>query len=123
MTDEQQPASTGLPDLSALAGAADGPLAGLFEQAQQMAAAQAQAAEQEVEGVAGGGAVRIRATGAGDVVEVTIAPEAVDPNDVPMLEDLVLAALHDLNARRAEVQREALGDLGGLLGGGPAGAE
>jgi DNA-binding YbaB/EbfC family protein len=120
--EEQEPAPTGLPDLGALTGT-DSPLAGLFEQAQQMAAAQAQAAEQEVEGVAGGGAVRIRATGAGHVVEVTIAPEAVDPNDVSMLEDLVLAALHDLNARRAEIQREALGDLGGLLGGDPAGGE
>ena len=123
MTDEEQePAPTGLPDLAGLTGA-DSPFGGLLEQAQQMVAAQAQAAEQELEGVAGGGAVRIRATGSGQVIDVTIAPEAVDPDDVAMLEDLVLAALHDLHTRLAEVQREALGGLGGLLGGGPTGDE
>ena len=42
----------------------------------------------------------------------------VDPGDVAMLEDLVLAALHDVNARLAEIQRAALGPLGNLLGGG-----
>ena len=104
----------GLPDLGALGG----DLGGLLEQAQQMMAAQAEAAELEVEGVAGGGMVRIRATGTGQVLGVTIAPEVVDPDDVPMLEDLVLAALHDVNARLAEVQRAAMGPLGDLLGGG-----
>jgi DNA-binding protein YbaB len=42
----------------------------------------------------------------------------VDPDDVPMLEDLVLAALHDVSARLADLQREAMGPLGDLLGGG-----
>jgi hypothetical protein len=83
-----------------------------------MMAAQAEAAEQEVEGVAGGGMVRIRATGTGQVLAVSIAPEVVDPEDVGMLEDLVLAALHDVNARLAEIQRDALGPLGDLFGGG-----
>src|SRR3546814_19756506 len=82
-----------------------------------MLAAQADAAEREVEGVAGGGVVRIRATGTGQVLAVTIAPEVVDPDDVGMLEDLVLAALHDVNARLMEVQREAMGALGDLFGG------
>jgi DNA-binding YbaB/EbfC family protein len=114
--DDPSPAEVpGLPDLSALGGDA---LGGLLEQAQQMMAAQADAAEREVEGVAGGGVVRIRATGAGQVLGVTIAPEVVDPDDVSMLEDLVLAALHDLNARLAEIQRAAMGPLGDLLGGG-----
>ena len=105
----------GLPDLEGLGG---GDLGGLLEQAQQMMAAQAQAAEREVEGVAGGGMVRIRAMGTGQVLGVTIAPEVVDPDDVAMLEDLVLAALHDLNSRLAEIQRAAMGPLGDLLGGG-----
>lgn len=105
-------------DLSGLADAlgGGGALGGLLEQAQQMMAAQAQAAQQEVEGGAGGGAVRIRATGGGHILGVSIAPEAVDPDDVPMLEDLVLAALHDVEARLAELQQQALGPLGGLLG-------
>ncbi len=111
-----------LPDVGALAslmggGEGDGDaLGGLLAQAQQMMAAQAEAAQQEVEGVAGGGVVRIRATGTGQVLSVSIAPEVVDPADVAMLEDLVLAALHDVNLRLAELQRAALGPLGGLLG-------
>ncbi len=104
-----------LPDLDALT--CEG-LGGLLAQAQEMMAAQAQAAEREVEGVAGGGVVRIRATGTGAVLGVSIEPAAVDPDDVSMLEDLVLAALHDVNARLRDIQREAMGPLGDLLGGG-----
>jgi DNA-binding YbaB/EbfC family protein len=104
-----------LPGLEGLGGDA---LGGLLEQAQAMVAAQAEAAEREVEGVAGGGKVRIRATGTGQVLGVSIAPEVVDPDDVTMLEDLVLAALHDVNAQLAEVQRSALGPLGDLFGSG-----
>lgn len=107
------PGLPGLPDLGALGGEG---LGGLLAQAQEMMAAQAEAAQQEVEGVAGGGVVRIRATGTGQVLSVSLAPEVVDPGDVAMLEDLVLAALHDVNARLAELQRAALGPLSGLLG-------
>ncbi|MGE3619267.1 MAG: YbaB/EbfC family nucleoid-associated protein [Acidimicrobiia bacterium] len=123
---DDRPEPSGLPDLAALVGGAgegDNPFAGLLERAQNVVQAQAAAAEREVEGVAGGGAVRIVATGTGDVRAVRIRPDAVDPDDVEVLEDLVLAALHDLNARLAEVQREALGGLGGLLGGGIPGFE
>lgn len=109
------PDLVGLADLDSLGG---GALGGLLEQAQQMMAAQAEAAEQEIEGVAGGGVVRIRATGTGQILGVTIAPEVVDPSDISMLEDLVVAALHDLNARLTEIQRAAMGPLGDLLGGG-----
>lgn len=109
------PGLTGLPDLESLGG---GDLAGLLAQAQEAMAAQADAAAREVEGVSGGGRVRVRATGTGQVLSVSIAPEVVDPEDVPMLEDLVLAALHDVNARLMEIQREAMGSLGDLLGGG-----
>ena len=107
-----------LSDLSALGSLDGGALGGLLEQAQQMMAAQADAAARQVEGVAGGGVVRIQATGTGQVLGVTIAPEVVDPDDVTMLEDLVLAALHDVNAQLAEIQREAMGPLGDLFGGG-----
>jgi DNA-binding protein YbaB len=53
---------------------------------------------------------------------VTISPDAVDPDDVEMLEDLVLAAIHDATAKVQELQQGALGGLdmgglGGLLGG------
>lgn len=115
----QEPAGLpALPDLEHLESLGGDALGGLLEQAQQMMAAQAEAAEREVEGVAGGGMVRIRATGTGQVLGVSISPEVVDPDDVSMLEDLVLAALHDVNARLAEIQRDALGPLGDLFGGG-----
>ncbi len=113
--DEAGAAVPGLPDLDDLAG--NEALGGLLAEAQKLMAAQAEAAEREVEGVAGGGAVRILTTGAGHARRVTISPEVVDPDDVGMLEDLVLAAMHDVNAQLLEIQRQALGPLGGMLGG------
>lgn len=101
----------GLPDLSAMA--PDG-MGGLLEQAQRMMEAQQAAAEEEIEGTAGGGMVRIRTTGTGQVLGVTIAPEVVDPTDIAMLEDLVVAALHDMNAQLLDIQRQAMGPLAGL---------
>jgi DNA-binding YbaB/EbfC family protein len=95
----------------------------LLKQAQKMQAqlmeAQAQAAEEEVEGQAGGGVVKVRVTGAMEFRGVSIDPAAVDPGDVGMLEDLVLAAIHDAVAKAQKVTETAMGgfDLGGLGGG------
>ena len=83
---------------------------------QQMAEAQEQAARQSVEGQAGGGAVKVTMTGGGEVTRVSIAPAAVDPTDVEMLEDLVLAAFHDAQAKVAEIRQAAIGEIGGLGG-------
>ena len=98
----------GMPDLSQL-----------LEQAQamqqQLMEAQAAAAEQVVEGVSGGGVVKVSVTGGMDFQSVTIDPQAVDPDDVEMLQDLVLAAVRDAVAKVGELNAEALGDLGGLL--------
>ena len=101
----------GLPDLSSVSPEGMG---GLLEQAQKMMEAQQAASEREIEGVAGGGVVRVRTTGTGQVLAVTIDPQVVDPNDVSLLEDLVVAALHDMNAQLLEIQREAMGPLSGL---------
>ncbi len=109
--DDDRAALPDLPDFGAVS--PDG-LGGLLEQAQSMMAAQQAAAEREIEGVAGGGVVRIRTTGTGQVLGVTIAPEVVDPEDIAMLEDLVVAAMHDMNAKLLEIQREAMGPLAGL---------
>ena len=95
----------------------------LLKQAQKMQAelmeAQAAAAQEVVEGQAGGGAVKVRVTGGMDFQSVQIDPAAVDPDDVEMLQDLVLAAIHDAVAKANQVSREAMGslDLGGLGGG------
>lgn len=99
----------GQPDMSAL-----------LKQAQQMQeqllAARAEAETQEVEGQSGGGVVKVRVTGGMEFRSVTIDPAAVDPDDVGMLEDLVLAAIHDAVAKAGEISEQAMGglDLGGL---------
>jgi DNA-binding YbaB/EbfC family protein len=88
----------------------------LLKQAQamqeQVMAAQATAADQIVEGSAGGGAVKVTVTGGMDFRSVHIDPKAVDPADVEMLEDLVLAAIHDAVARANEISQQAFGGLG-----------
>ena len=91
-----------------------GDLGGLLESAQQALTAHAQAAEQVVTGTAGGGVVTVEMTGAGEVRSVTLAPEVVDPADIDMLQDLIVAALHDAAHQVTELQRKALGALGGL---------
>ena len=93
----------------------------LLQQAQKMQKqlldAQAAAGEAEVEGQAGGGVVKVRVTGGMEFRSVTIDPAALpkgdpDPDDVEMLEDLVLAAIHDAVAKAQAVSQEAMGDLG-----------
>ena len=91
-------------------------LGGLLDSFQQVQAAR----EAVYEGTAGGGAVVVRASGDLQFEAVTIEADVVDPSDVAMLEDLVLAALHDLSqhgARRSRRRWAALGglDLGGLI--------
>ncbi|MEY2423478.1 MAG: nucleoid-associated protein EbfC [Acidimicrobiaceae bacterium] len=111
MPDDEVPAVPEMPDLG-----------GIFDSFQKVQ----EARSQTYEGHAGGGAVVVRATGDLEFESVTIAPEVVDPSDVEMLQDLVLAALHDLASTMASAQQEAMGalgalgglDLGGLLGGG-----
>jgi len=94
----------------------------LMKQAQkmqeQLMEAQAAAAEQVVEGQAGGGVVKVAVTGGMEFQSVHIEPDAVDPDDVGMLEDLVLAAIHDAVAKVNELSQQAMGglDLGGLGG-------
>jgi DNA-binding protein YbaB len=63
--------------------------------------------------------VKVRVTGGMEFVAVSIDPAAVDPDDVGMLEDLVLAAIHDATAKAAELSEQAMGgfDIGGALGG------
>ena len=94
--------------------AALGDLGGLLESALQAFTAQAEAATQIVEGSAGGGVVTVTMTGAGEVRSVRLAPEVVDPEDIDMLQDLIVAALHDAGLKVTELQRQALGALGGL---------
>ena len=98
----------------------------MMQQMQQMqadmAAAQDALAEATVEGSAGGGMVKAVVSGSGELHSVSISAEVVDPDDVEMLEDLVVAAVGDGLRRAQELQSERLGgitggvDLGGLGG-------
>lgn len=88
---------------------------------QEMARIQAELAEATVDGSAGGGVVKAVVTGKQELRSVVIDPTAVDPNDIDMLQDLVVAAVNDaLDASRrlAEQKMAAVtGGLGGGLGG------
>ncbi len=97
------------PDLGAL-------LSQLGQVQQNLQAAQQSATSQAIEGVAGGGAVRISATGGLDIRSVSIDASVVDPDDVEMLQDLVLAAVRDVVEQANALQTDALGGVG--LGGG-----
>ena len=105
MSDDQG----GVPDLGGL-------LAQAQAMQQQLMEAQQAIAAQTVEGHAGGGVVKVECTGALEFQRVTIDPQAVDPSDVEMLEDLVLAAVRDAVAKAQELGQQALGGLGGLGG-------
>ncbi|MGY1594520.1 YbaB/EbfC family nucleoid-associated protein [Geodermatophilus sp. SYSU D00708] len=97
-------------------------MARLLEQAQQMqqqlAAAQEQLAQETVTGSAGGGLVTATMTGQGELSAVTIAPEAVDPDDIETLQDLVVAAVRDASRQANELTASRMGPLAGGLGGG-----
>ena len=87
-----------------------GNLAKMAQQMQaDMARAEKELTELQVEGTAGGGAVRVSATGKREITAIEIKPEVVDPDDVEMLQDLVLAAVVDAlaQAKRAEEDRMA----------------
>jgi DNA-binding YbaB/EbfC family protein len=70
---------------------------------EEMAKAQAEVALLTAEGSAGGGVVRVVATGDGAVTSIKIDKDVVDPDDVEMLEDLVLAAVNDARDQAAEL--------------------
>ena len=80
-----------------------------------MAKAQDELAAATVEGSAGGGAVVVVLTGTQEVKEVRIKKDAVDPDDVETLQDLVRAALTDALTKSKALAAERLGDLTGGL--------
>lgn len=93
----------------------------LMKQAQkmqeQMMAAQAELAETEVTGTAGGGLVTATVTGSGELKGLVIDPKAVDPEDTETLADLVVAAVRAANEQVQALTQEKMGPLAGGLGG------
>src|ERR671937_2753030 len=93
----------------------------LMRQAQQMqeqmAKAQEELAKETVEASAGGGSVTVKATGALEITEIKISPDAIDPDDPEMLADLVLAAVNEaIRAAQQLVESKLGGAMGGLEG-------
>ena len=78
--------------------------------------AQADLAEEVVEGTAGGGAVNITVTGGLKVQSLKIAPEVVDPDDIEMLEDLVTAAVNEALQKVQALQMQQISGLAGQFG-------
>jgi len=98
---------------------AKGGMANMMKQVQQMQAKmekiQAELEEAEVEGSAGGGMVKVTANGKQDITGVVIDPEVVDPEDVEMLQDLILAAVTQAREKAQELQSEKMSAITGGL--------
>ena len=91
----------------------------MMKQAQAMQdRVQSELAAMKIEGTAGGGAVTIEMSGTKEVISCRISPDAVDPSDVEMLQDLVVAAARDAGRKvDEEVQRKTSKMLGGVVPG------
>jgi hypothetical protein len=99
----------------------------LMKQAQKMQRQMEEAAkeleEKEVTAAAGGGAVEVTVSGKKEIVKVKLAEEVVDPDDIEMLEDLIMAATNEALRQIDEMSTNSMsqitGGLGGLGGGFP----
>ncbi len=108
-------------------GGMPGNMGNLMKQAQkmqrQMEEASKELEEKEVTAAAGGGAVEVTVSGKKEVTKVKIDPEAVDPDDVEMLEDMIMAATNEALRQIEEYSQQSMskitGGMGGLSGGFP----
>ena len=95
----------------------------IIKQAQRMQAQMALAQEElqtaVLEGAAGGGAVKATANGHGDILSITIDKEVVNPDDVEMLEDLVLGAVKEAISKSKELSNDKMNSVTGGMGGLP----
>jgi DNA-binding YbaB/EbfC family protein len=76
---------------------------------------QAELASKTVEGSAGGGMVKVTASGNQDIISIKIEKEVVNPEDVEMLEELILSAVNQAKEKAAELQAQMMGGLTGGL--------
>jgi DNA-binding YbaB/EbfC family protein len=86
---------------------------------ERLAQAQQDLAAETVEASAGGGKVTVTVTGAGDITALKISPDVVDPQDVEMLEDLVLSGVREAQEAARKLQADRMGQVTGGLGGLP----
>ncbi len=103
-------------------GGMPGNMNNLMKQAQkmqkQMEEAQAQLDELEITATAGGGAVEVTVTGKREVTKVKLSEEVVDPEDIEMLEDLIVAATNEALRKVEEASQQSMSKITGGLGGG-----
>jgi len=96
-----------------------GGLGNMMKQVQKMQARmeeiQAELAEMQVDGTAGGGMVKAVVNGKQDLIEITIDPEVVDPKDVEMLQDLIVAAVNQARQKAVDIQTEKMSEITGGL--------
>ncbi len=71
--------------------------------------------QMQVEGSAGGGMVKVVANGKQDIIEVKIDREVVNPDDIEMLQDLIVAAVNQARQKAQELQAEQMAELTGGL--------
>lgn len=99
-----------------------GNMSNLMKQAQRMQRQMEESAKEleskEFTAAAGGGAVEVTVTGKKEVSKVKLDPEAVDPDDVEMLEDLIMAAINEALRKADEASAANMAKLTGGLGGG-----
>ncbi|MEN2995578.1 MAG: YbaB/EbfC family nucleoid-associated protein [Acetomicrobium sp.] len=92
----------------------------IMKQAQKMQAQmmkiQEELAKEVVEGESGGGVVKVKCNGQGDFLSISIEPDVIDPEDVEMLEDLILAAINDAQRKSKELANERLSKFGAGFG-------
>jgi len=97
-----------------------GDLGQIMKQAQQMMKQQEKLKEdlreRVVDADAGGGMVTVFVNGGGEIVKLSIQPEVIDPDDIEMLEDLVLAAVNAGLAKATELREKEMGKLTGGMG-------
>ena len=84
---------------------------------QQMLQKQEELDAREYEGTAGGGAVACKISGKRQLISLTIQPDAVDPDDVEMLQDMIVAAVNDALKKGEETREAEMNKIGGGMGG------
>lgn len=82
---------------------------------QDMMKMQEELAERNVESTAGGGAVKVIANGKNEIISIEIKPEAVDPEDVEMLQDLITAAVNEALRKAQDMVSQEMGKITGGL--------
>ena len=103
-------------------GAMPGNMANLMKQAQrmqrQMEEGQKELETKEFTAAAGGGAVEVTVSGKKEILKIQLSEEVVDPEDIEMLQDLIVAATNEALRKADEANAELMGKMTGGLGGG-----